>query len=294
MPVTTDRMRPLAWLVDKPAGPTSHDVVRDIRRRLPRGTKVGHAGTLDPFATGLLVILAGRATRLADRVARREKSYLATVRLGARSETGDPEGPITPGSAVPGHEAIYAAVAELAEVRRQRVPLYSAVHVDGRRLYEAARSGERPQTPERDIHIHRLAVVEITTDPPTVTLDVEVSKGTYVRQLSVDLGELLGCGAYCLALRRTAVGPLTVVDAVPPDRVPNATPLPLTTLLADMPTLALTAQQVDAVTHGRAVTVSAAPGELAVVDMNGQLVAIGRSDGDHVRPVSVFADPETS
>jgi tRNA pseudouridine55 synthase len=294
MPGGAERLRPYAWLVDKPAGPTSHDVVREIRRRLPRGTKVGHAGTLDPFATGLLVILTGRATRLADRVAARAKTYRATVRLGARSETGDPEGPITPGSDVPNRDAIAAAVAELADQRVQRVPLYSAVHVDGRRLYDLARSGERPDTPEREIRIHRLDIVAVTDHPAEVVLDVEVSKGTYVRQLAVDLGELLGCGAYCLALRRTAVGPLTVDDAVPPERVPTAMPLPLTTLLADMPTLALSPPHVTALTHGRSVDVAAETGELALVDDAGQLVAIGHSDGALVRPISVFVDPGPS
>jgi tRNA pseudouridine55 synthase len=235
--VSADRLEARAWLVDKPAGPTSHDIVRDIRRRLPRGTKVGHAGTLDPFATGLLIILAGRATRLADRLSACAKSYRATIRLGARSATGDPEGPITLGGTAPASAELPAALAILAARTTQRVPLYSAVRVGGQRLYEHARRGESVETPEREMRILGLELVTYRPDAAELVLDLEVSKGTYVRQVAVDLGELLGCGAYCQALRRTAVGRLRIADALAPDRVPYVASVPLTTLLADMPTV---------------------------------------------------------
>ena len=285
--------RPLAraWLVDKPAGPTSHDVVRQIRQRLPRGTKVGHAGTLDPFATGLLVILAGRATRIADRVSGQSKRYRAVVQLGARSETGDPEGPLTPGGPVPDAVRIAAAVDELARTDTQQVPLYSAVRVDGERLYALARRGERPETPEREIRIGRLVLVDVDLDAGQVTLEAEVSKGTYVRQLATDLCELLGCGAYCLALRRTGVGELDVVDAVPPDAVPDAPPVPLITLLTDIPTVVLDLPNIRALAHGRPLDLARPSGEVAVVAPDRHLVAIADSDGRQLRPVAVFTDP---
>lgn len=290
--MSTDRPFAAAWLVDKPAGPTSHDIVRDIRRRLPRGTKVGHAGTLDPFATGLLVILAGRATRLADRVSGRAKRYRTVVQLGWRSETGDPEGPLTRGGPLPEPARIRAAVAELATTATQQVPRYSAVRVGGQRLYEHARRGELVDTPERPIRIHRLEVDAIDSASGRVELDVEVSKGTYVRQLATDLGERLGCGAYCLTLRRTGVGDLDVAAAVPPDRVPDAPSVPLPELLTDIPTVVLGAADVRALAHGRVLETALPPGEVAAVAEDGHLVAIAVIDGDRLRPVTVFTDPD--
>jgi len=290
--VAADRLQARAWLVDKPAGPTSHDIVHAIRRRLPRGTKVGHAGTLDPFATGLLVILAGRATRLADRISARTKSYRATVRLGARSVTGDPEGPITPGGPVPEPPVVITALEDLARRTSQRVPLYSAVRIDGRRLYEHARRGDAVETPVRGIQILGLELVEYRSDSGELTIDLEVSKGTYIRQIAVDLGEALGCGAYCQALRRTAVGRLRVDAAVTPDEVPHVAPVPLNLLLADMPTVHAAPAEVRALAHGRAVTHPAPAGEVGVLDATGALVAIAAADGVCLRPVSVFVDPE--
>lgn len=290
--MSADRLEARAWLVDKPAGPTSHDIVRDIRRRLPRGTKVGHAGTLDPFATGLLVVVAGRATRLADRVSARAKTYRAAVRLGARSVTGDPEGPITPGGPIPGRSAVLEALDAIATRTSQRVPLYSAVHVAGTRLYEHARRGEEIETPEREMRILGLELVDFRPEVAELTLHLEVSKGTYIRQVAVDLGELLGCGAYCQALRRTAVGRLRVDDAVAPDLVPHVDPVPLTLLLADMPTVVVAPGDARALAHGRSIAHAGAPGEAAVLSDAGGLVAIAASDGVQLRPVSVFIDPE--
>ena len=291
-PVSAKRLEARAWLVDKPAGPTSHDIVHDIRRRLPRGTKVGHAGTLDPFATGLLVILVGRATRLADRISAHSKSYRATIRLGARSVTGDPEGPITPGGPVPDPVAVAAALGEIAGRTSQRVPLYSAVHVDGGRLYERARRGEAVEPPERQVRIIGLCLVEYRPEAGALIIDLEVSKGTYIRQIAVDLGEVLGCGAYCQALRRTAVGRLRVADAVTPDEVPHVAPVPLNLLLADMPTVQLAPAEVRALAHGRVVAHTAAAGEIAVLDETGALVAIVAADGECLRPRNLLVDAE--
>ncbi len=152
---------PGLWLVDKPAGPTSHDVVAGVRRRLGgRKVKVGHAGTLDPFATGLLVVLVGRATRLAPYLSGLDKSYLATVRLGATSATGDPEGPVLETGEPPARERVEAVLPVFLGRQRQRVPAMSAVKVDGERLYRRVRRGEEVEPPEREIVIHELALVD--------------------------------------------------------------------------------------------------------------------------------------
>jgi tRNA pseudouridine55 synthase len=290
--VSADRWQARAWLVDKPAGPTSHDAVRDVRRRLSRGTKVGHAGTLDPFATGLLVILVGRATRLADRVSAQSKGYRATIRLGTRSETGDIEGPLTTGGPVPGIDAIQDALEELCTWTSQRVPAYSAVRIDGERLYHRARRGEAIATLERSMLVHEIELIAYDAAAAELSIDLHVSKGTYVRQIAMDLGELLGCGAYCQTLRRTTVGHLEIADAVALDQVPYVAPVPLTSLLADMPTQAVGPEDARALVHGRATTTQLADGEVAVTADDGTLLAIALSIGGLLRPKSVFVGPE--
>lgn len=290
--MSADRWQARAWLVDKPAGPTSHDIVRDVRRRLSRGTKVGHAGTLDPFATGLLIILAGRATRLADRISTQPKAYRATIRCGARSETGDPEGPITTGGPVPGINAIEDALTELGTWTTQRVPAYSAVRVDGERLYHRARRGESVATPERSMLVHELELVDYDRDACELTVELRVSKGTYVRQIAVDLGELLGCGAYCQALRRTAVGHLEIADAVALDRVPYVAPVPLTSLLADISIAVVGPEDARALVHGRAIATAMTDGEVVITAHDGTLLAIAVAHDGLICPSSVFVGPE--
>ncbi len=193
-------------LVDKPAGVTSHDVVARVRRevvgreRSKKGVgkvRVGHAGTLDPFATGLLVVLLGRATRVQAHVMALTKRYEATARFGFTSTTGDPEGEITETGRVP-PEPIALPTGAI----RQRPPAYSAVHVGGKRAYDLARKGIAVELPEREVHVHRFERLA-----PDRFL-IECSAGTYIRTLVADLGD-----AYCTALRRTAVGPFDVADA---------------------------------------------------------------------------------
>src|SRR5262245_44067077 len=167
-------------LVDKPAGVTSHDVVESVRRS--RGVKAGHAGTLDPFATGLLVVLVGRATRLAQYLVGLPKQYRAVARLGAVSDTGDRDGTITRTGAVPTEEAVRAAVAGLTGDIDQRVPDYSAVKVGGERLYRKARRGEAVETPVRRVRVDRLELVRFDLDGQEIELEVDCSSGTYVRQ----------------------------------------------------------------------------------------------------------------
>ncbi|HEY5977719.1 MAG TPA: tRNA pseudouridine(55) synthase TruB [Solirubrobacterales bacterium] len=185
-------------LYDKPAGPTSHDIVAMVRRE--RRCKVGHAGTLDPFATGLLLILLGRATKLQRFLVGLRKTYLATARLGWRSSTGDPDGELTETGRLP------AALELPTGTVRQRVPMTSAVRVGGERLYKKAHRGESVETPERDVEVYRADL--LGSHDGSATYEIECAAGTYVRTLVETLGD-----AYCSQLRRTAIGPFLVEDA---------------------------------------------------------------------------------
>ena len=198
-------------LVDKPAGPTSFGVVAAVRRALPRGTKVGHAGTLDPFATGLLVVLAGSSTRLAPYLVGLDKRYVTTVKLGVHSDTGDRDGELLPtGGALPSLRALQDACAALVGPQAQTPPATSAIRVDGRKAYERVRAGETVVMEPRDVTLYDLDILSHDAAAGVATLALRCSKGFYVRALARDLGEELGCGAYCDELRRTAVGSLLV------------------------------------------------------------------------------------
>lgn len=185
-------------LFDKPAGITSHDAVARVRRE--RGVKAGHAGTLDPFATGLLLILLGRATRLQRFLVGLPKTYLATARLGWRSTTGDPDGELTETGRVP--ESLELPTGTV----RQQVPMTSAVRVGGERLYKKAHRGEVVETPVRDVQVHRAEL--LSSEGERARYEIECSAGTYVRTLIETLDD-----AYCEELRRTAIGPFRVEDA---------------------------------------------------------------------------------
>lgn len=190
-------------LIDKPVGPTSHDVVARVRWALGR-PKTGHAGTLDPFASGLLILLVGRATRLQSRLMALPKNYETVTRLGALSSTGDPEGEIVHTGRIPPDPPPLPT----GEVR-QRPPAYSAVKVDGERAYKRARRGETFQMPERLVTVYRFE--QLWRERERAAFAVQCSSGTYVRSLIADLGD-----AYCEELRRTAIGPFRVEEAVPP------------------------------------------------------------------------------
>ncbi len=185
-------------LCDKPAGITSHDMVARVRRE--HGCKAGHAGTLDPFATGLLIVLLGPATRVQRFLTGLPKTYLATARLGWRSSTGDPDGELTETGRLP-------SSLELPTGRvRQRLPMTSAVRVGGERLYKKAHRGEVVETPERDVDVYRADL--LGSDGGEAHYEIECSAGTYVRTLVETLDD-----AYCSALRRTAIGPFRIEDA---------------------------------------------------------------------------------
>ena len=253
-------------LVDKPAGMTSHDVVARERRALPRKTKVGHAGTLDPFATGLLLVLIGRATRAQRYLMELPKRYEVLARLGWTSTTGDPEGEIAPARAPAEPLALPTGVL------RQRPPAYSAVKVGGRRAYALARAGEAVELHERDVTVHRFELLDRWED--RASLLVECSAGTYVRSLVADLGD-----AYCLALRRTAIGPFDVAEA--------GRFVPLDDALAFLPAVELGEDDARRAAHGSAVP-GAAAGTVRLRDHAG-LVALAepRPDGT-LKPVVGF------
>jgi len=196
-------------LIDKPVGITSHDVVARVRRSLA-GAKTGHAGTLDPFASGLLIVLVGRATRIQRHLMELPKRYETVARLGARSSTGDPEGEIVETGLVPPDPPLLPT----GEIR-QRPPIYSAIKVKGERAYRKARRGESFQMPERIVTVGRFEQLwreqATASAPAQAAYLIECSSGTYVRSLIADLGD-----AYCQELRRTAIGPFDVDAAVPP------------------------------------------------------------------------------
>lgn len=206
-------------LVDKPSGPTSHDTVARARRALAE-RRIGHAGTLDPFATGLLVLCVGAATRLAEYFHLLPKAYEAELRLGVETETHDPEGRPTESSEAwrdLGADEFRGALAAHTGPLEQRPPAYSAKRVDGGRAHRAARRGERVELDPVTVHVHRLELLAF--EPPRVRVGAVVSTGTYLRALARDLGRHLGCLAHLTELRRTAVGPFDATDALPADRL---------------------------------------------------------------------------
>ncbi|MDX1613267.1 MAG: tRNA pseudouridine(55) synthase TruB, partial [Candidatus Promineifilaceae bacterium] len=206
--------------IDKPAGLTSHDVVRQVRR-IADMRRVGHTGTLDPLATGVLIVCLGRATRLAEYVVDLRKVYVTTVRLGQSTTTYDTEGQLTNERPVNVDQAqIQAALAQFRGPIQQVPPLYSALKKDGVPLYQHARSGHQVERPARQVTVYELTVLAWQT--PHLTLRVACSSGTYIRSLAHDLGEALGCGGHVVALRRTQVGSFSAEHAIPLDQLSAA------------------------------------------------------------------------
>ena len=203
-------------LVDKPSGPTSHDVVAQIRRRF-RIPKVGHGGTLDPMATGLLVILLGKGTKISDRVMGHDKTYEGTLRLGLETDSQDADGRI-----VAEKDAAAVTAAQVEEQFKLRLgdqmqlpPMVSAIKIQGVPLYKLARKGETVERPPKLIHVYRFDLLDFT--PPDVRFSVECTKGTYVRTLAHDIGQALGVGAHLARLRRTRIGRFDIAQASPLD-----------------------------------------------------------------------------
>jgi tRNA pseudouridine55 synthase len=272
-----------ALVVDKPVGMTSHDVVQAIRN----GTglrRAGHTGTLDPRASGVLVILVGPAVRLSEYVSASDKRYQAIIRLGGSTDTFDGEGLVTPTkdpvsvTEAQFEEALKTFIGEI----EQTPPPYSAVKVQGRKAYEMAREGEEVELAPRKITVHHLEVLEWA--PPEVVIDVHCSSGTYVRSLANDLGVMLGCGAYLVGLRRTKSGRFSLRDSVPLRKLQESFTagnwyqylIPAAEALGDWPAIELSPDEVEGVRHGHRVKVVGDPTETKVrgVSTQGELVAL--------------------
>lgn len=291
-----------ALVVDKPVGMTSHDVVQAIRN----GTglrRAGHTGTLDPRASGVLVILVGPAVRLSEYVSASDKRYQAIIRLGGSTDTFDGEGKVTltknPTEVTEEQfdEALQTYVGEI----EQTPPPYSAVKVQGRKAYEMARQGEEVDLAPRKITVHHLEVLEWT--PPEVVIDVHCSSGTYVRSLANDIGVKLGCGAYLVGLRRTKSGRFSLRDSVPLRKLQEAFTagnwyqylIPAAEALGDWPAIELNPDEVEGVRHGHRVKVVGTPTETKVrgVSTQGELVALmeiitGADGSQEWQPKKVF------
>lgn len=294
----------------KPPGPTSHDMVALVRR-LATTRRVGHGGTLDPFASGVLPVFLGRATRVVEYHLADRKRYRATVCFGATSSTDDLEGSLEATSApAPDRSAVETAFGAFLGVTKQRPPDYSAVKIAGRRAYAMARAGERPELRPRSVKIHAIELREWDgTDPdrPVAVIEVECSAGTYIRALARDLGAAVGSGAYLGALTRTASGPFRLADAVSvdslraaaaagPDRV-RMLLLPVETGLERFPRVILDPPEVAAIARGQFVRPSRpvrAPespdGHLRLVDTQDRLIAIAAWRDGRLAPEKVLVD----
>ena len=276
-------------LVDKPIGMTSHDVVNRVRRLL--GTRrVGHAGTLDPLATGVLVVAVGPATRFLQYLPLEPKEYVAEVAFGRSTTTFDAEGDTTAEAEVPDDldARIATALPSFLGLIEQVPPMYSAVKVKGQPLYKAARRGEEVARASRRVHI--AAFETLAASGATRTMRIVCSGGTYVRTLAQDLGTLLGVPAHLSGLRRTAVGRFRETDAVPLDDVSPAGLRPLVDSLDPMPRLTLEAGELRMVRDGRALRREDAPNGpfVALLDERGRVVSVARVEGETLRPECVI------
>jgi tRNA pseudouridine55 synthase len=295
-------------VVAKPAGPTSHDVVALVRR-LAGTRRIGHGGTLDPFASGVLPLFLGGATRLVEYHLRDDKTYRATVCFGATSTTDDLDGELTPAPGpAPSRDALATALAGFLGEQLQRPPAYSAIQIAGRRAYQLARAGEAPDLAPRRVDIKSLVVQEWDErdpDRPIAVVDVTCSAGTYIRALARDLGERLGSGAYLGALTRTASGPFTMAGAHTLDEIRAAAAesgpdgirallLPPDAGLEEIPAVTLTTAEIADAGQGRFVkpvaglhgTPDGIP--LRLVDAAGAIVGMGRREGPRIAPTKIL------
>jgi tRNA pseudouridine55 synthase len=299
----SDRHRAGILPVEKGPGVTSFQVVAHLRRVL-RASRIGHGGTLDPAATGLLPILIGEATKLTPYLVDLDKEYVATVRLGVTTESQDLSGAVLETRPVPPLDAaaIEAALAPLVGVIRQVPPMFSALRRGGKRLYELARQGVEVDREPREVTVHSIRLVSVSL--PDFVIHVRCGKGTYVRTLAADVGAALGCGAALAGLVRTRVGPYALESAVPWDEVRHARTgetlwprlLPPDSALAGLAPVHLDADGARAFAHGQAVAAGGrALGWLRVYGPGDALLGVGQGLGDRVKPERLLhADPQGS
>jgi tRNA pseudouridine55 synthase len=282
--------------VDKPEGPTSHDVVARARRALQL-RRIGHTGTLDPFASGLLLLCLGTSTRLAEYLTALPKSYRAVLQLGRATDTDDGTGRVTTESdawrALTEEQLREALARQVGEIE-QLPPLYSAKKVDGERMYASARRGEAVERTPSRVTVHAIELLRF--DPPHAEFTVDCSSGTYIRAIARDAGEALGVGAHLVSLRRTRIGDFDVERAVTLEglddaaRVSSALLTPASAL-SHLPAVTVDADGMRALGHGGAVPApdsAAAGGPIALFSPAGELAAIGERVGDLLRPRKVF------
>jgi tRNA pseudouridine55 synthase len=278
-------------VLNKPAGLSSRQALDRVVPLFPR-VKVGHAGTLDPLATGVLVVCVGQATRLIQYIQRMAKQYLATLRLGIRSDTHDLEGTIKPAADAAerpppvGRDTLERALARFRGELLQVPPQHSAVHVAGRRAYELARAGRSVELPPRAVRIERLECTRF--EFPDAGLRIECSSGTYVRSLVRDIGEEIGCGAVMTGLVRERIGVFCLDQALNPDELSRSTAVeslrPTSDALRELPTLTIPAERMDQVRHGCVIETRyfdrSCPGgiEFALFDDRGELCAVASAD----------------
>lgn len=283
-------------VIDKPTGPTSFDVVRQVRSLL-RLKKVGHTGTLDPLATGVLPLCLGEATKVAGFITEGDKAYDATVRLGSETDTLDAEGQVTAQAPVPAltPALIEAALARFRGPFDQIPPMYSAVKVGGKRLYELARAGEEVERAARQVTVYELVLRDFSAE--RLQLSVRCSKGFFVRTLAQDVGRALGCGAHLEALRRTASGPFTLAQALPLADVPELLKqgalasrlMTMSHALVELPEVRVNAADAKRVSHGVPVEVpSGKAGRVRVMGPDDALLAVAEATGGRLRYLRVL------
>ena len=287
--------------INKPSGWSSRDVVNRIVRMV-KPVKAGHAGTLDPLATGVLVVCVGPATRLISRVQAQPKTYVAEFTLGSTSPTDDKEGEVTVAHETVGLslEAIESALQKQVGKIQQRPPAFSAVHVNGQRAYKLARKGNDVEIPPREVEVYRITILHYVD--PVLTVEIECGSGTYIRSIARDLGEALECGGLMSGLERTAIGQFKIEDAVGPmdinrcnfpDRLQ-----PARGLVADLPYYICQQADVDALRSGRSIPLSTPPvtssstppaeTQIAIIDPDGLLLALAEQKDDTLQPRQVF------
>jgi tRNA pseudouridine55 synthase len=276
-------------VLNKPSGPTSRELVNRVARLLPR-TKVGHAGTLDPLASGILILCVGTATRLTDEIHDLSKSYRTVIHLGARSDTHDALGSIVAVESPrePGVLELDDALKPLRGKVMQQPPEHSALKIKGKRAYDLARAGRAVVLAPRAIQIDRIAVVRYTW--PNLELEIDCSKGTYIRSIARDVGEALGCGGYVQQLVRTRIGPFTLEGSIAPENVSDGSIAgllrPSLEAVGHLKRFVLDDAQVAAVTQGRTIALAEnlgldqPEGLVALVDRDSRLIALAEPDID--------------